>query len=230
MSNDIEAYTNDLCKNHIHKKIYFEKYFKGCKRILDIGCGRGNFIQFAPDKIEGCDNGLRMLKIAKERRFNVKFVNIRKRLPYPDNTFDAINLKEVIEHLTYPMEVIKECYRILKPKGKLVILTPDVSRLGVEAFYNALGHTSPFTKESVRSILVFNKFKEVNVVRWQPYVFGVNTLFGKGYLPMWIYNLFEKLILERFGKEVVGVGYKRGGTNGLESFVANCGREKKAKE
>jgi len=201
-------YPDDLCDNHIHKTIYFEKYFKGYEKILDLGCNRGNFIQFAPDKIEGCDNNEIALGVARKRGFNVKYVNIKEGLPYEDNTFDAINLKEVIEHVVCPQDLLVECRRILKADGKIVICTPDISRLGLEEFYNAVGHICPFTKDRLRKLLLICKFRDVKVVRWEPYVFGVNTLFRKWNFPFWIYNIFERYYLERFGKEVVGVGYK----------------------
>lgn len=43
-----------------------------------------------------------------------------------DNQFDLVILGEVIEHLYDPDNIIKECYRILKSKGALLITTPNL--------------------------------------------------------------------------------------------------------
>jgi len=51
-------------------------------------------------------------------------------LPYPfrDEQFSLIEADHILEHLTEPLRVIKECHRILKPGGKLIIRAPHFSR------------------------------------------------------------------------------------------------------
>ncbi len=51
------------------------------------------------------------------------------KFPYPfkDNTFDVIYLSHVLEHLEDPMRVVKELWRISKPKGKVIIKVPHWS-------------------------------------------------------------------------------------------------------
>ncbi|HRF97201.1 MAG TPA: methyltransferase domain-containing protein, partial [Aggregatilineales bacterium] len=46
-------------------------------------------------------------------------------LPYPDNTFDAVILSEVLEHLDDDVAGLKEAYRVLKPGGVVVITVPN---------------------------------------------------------------------------------------------------------
>lgn len=55
-------------------------------------------------------------------------------IPVDDNTFDIVILAEVIEHLENPIEVLNECYRVLKNDGKIIITIP---------FLNAL-HADPY--------------------------------------------------------------------------------------
>ena len=47
-----------------------------------------------------------------------------KRLPFRDSTFDIVIMNEVIEHLKRPKFVLKECFRVLVPKGKIIVTTP----------------------------------------------------------------------------------------------------------
>ena len=51
----------------------------------------------------------------------------RENMPYDDDTFDAVLLAEVFEHLSVdPLHALSEIRRILKPNGKLVLTTPNL--------------------------------------------------------------------------------------------------------
>ncbi|MBU3906866.1 MAG: class I SAM-dependent methyltransferase [Nanoarchaeota archaeon] len=52
------------------------------------------------------------------------------KIPYPfkDESFSLITADHVLEHLNNPFEIMKELYRILKPRGKLIIKVPHFSR------------------------------------------------------------------------------------------------------
>jgi predicted SAM-dependent methyltransferase len=58
-------------------------------------------------------------------------LNASKRLPFGDCTFDYIFTEHFIEHLKYRagLQLVQECYRILKPRGRLRISTPDLDFL-----------------------------------------------------------------------------------------------------
>ncbi|MBI2995142.1 MAG: sulfotransferase [Candidatus Melainabacteria bacterium] len=59
---------------------------------------------------------------------NIVFLDSTKKFPFKNNTFDYIFSEHHIEHLSYfeGLHMLKECYRILKPKGKIRIATPDL--------------------------------------------------------------------------------------------------------
>ncbi|MFH1523287.1 MAG: methyltransferase domain-containing protein [Patescibacteria group bacterium] len=48
--------------------------------------------------------------------------------PFPDNSFELIQVSHILEHLDKPFLVMKELHRILQPKGKLIIKVPHFSR------------------------------------------------------------------------------------------------------
>jgi len=66
--------------------------------------------------------------IPKEATY-VGGVDLNADLPFPDNSFDGINLKDVFEHLENPAHIVRECARILKPGGILVFSTPNMLNL-----------------------------------------------------------------------------------------------------
>lgn len=90
------------------------------KTALDVGCGKGRQSEFLKEK------GFRVISIDKEKKYkDCRLVDVNSGIPFADNTFDLIWASEVIEHLDSPVKAISEFFRVLKPKGKLIITTPN---------------------------------------------------------------------------------------------------------
>ena len=53
--------------------------------------------------------------------YEARNLNINPKLPYEDNTFDAVTCVVSIDYLIHPIEVLKEVRRVLKPGGKVII-------------------------------------------------------------------------------------------------------------
>src|SRR5437773_596443 len=112
---------------------------RGCKRILDAGCGNGRYSRVllreadADAFITGFDISQRML-IRARRRLNTPRVSHVSadltRLPYPDAFFDAIVCGWVLEHLPDPGPGLSELARILQPGGKLLLLVTEDTLTG----------------------------------------------------------------------------------------------------
>jgi len=62
---------------------------------------------------------------------------------FPSRHFDAITMNHVIEHVPDPIGTLKECCRVLKPGGKLVVVTPNIDSLGRHVFDVAWLHWDP---------------------------------------------------------------------------------------
>lgn len=134
--------------------------YKPNGRLLDIGCGNGDFLAFMSTlnwRAEGIDTDKKMIQICRGRGLQVEENTLEKQ-NYPDNTFDAITAKHVIEHVYDPVGFLSECLRILKPGGYLVLLTPNLQSLGHKLFTDSwLGleiprHITLFTLDSLRMI------------------------------------------------------------------------------
>lgn len=106
------------------------KVRKGMK-VLDVGCGTGNFsIKLAKMGCEviGIDISEEMLKVAKDKAkkegLNIKFYNMDVYdMKFEDNCFDGVISVTAFEFLKDPDKAIEEMFRVLKPKGYLLIGT-----------------------------------------------------------------------------------------------------------
>jgi ubiquinone/menaquinone biosynthesis C-methylase UbiE len=50
---------------------------------------------------------------------------------FADDTFDAVTMSHFIEHVRHPHAPLRECYRILKPGGRLVIVIANTYSVGI---------------------------------------------------------------------------------------------------
>jgi predicted SAM-dependent methyltransferase len=87
-------------------------------KLLNIGCG----LTFHPEWIN-----IDVVPSAPE----VQYCDITKKLPYPDNYFDACYSSHVLEHLTKEdaHRLLAECRRILKPQGIIRIVVPNLEAM-----------------------------------------------------------------------------------------------------
>jgi SAM-dependent methyltransferase len=112
---------------------------RGCKHILDAGCGNGRYTRFLlrhADKqatITAFDLSQRMLKRARRRlkspRVSLVAADL-SHLPYPDGWFDAIVCGWVLEHLPDPQPGLSELARVLRPHGKMLLLVTEDTLTG----------------------------------------------------------------------------------------------------
>jgi SAM-dependent methyltransferase len=78
-------------------------------------------------------------------------------IPFSDNTFDYVFIKSVIEHIANTDLFLSEICRVLKPGGKVIILTPDYQKQG-NFIYDDYTHIKPFTLGSLKMALLLNGF------------------------------------------------------------------------
>lgn len=124
------------------------------QKLIDIGCGRGDFL-FNFKKL-----GMKVYGIDKEKypsdllnEIDIKLGSIDSLSSmFEPNIFDYVFCKSVIEHIQDPGILLKEIYRILKPNGLLIIMTPDwISNIKI--FFDDYTHITPFTKTSLKDAL-----------------------------------------------------------------------------
>ena len=105
-------------------------------KVLDVGCGAGSWLLEMRGRgweVFGLDIDPKAVEAARSAGLSVQCGPVQRQ-GYPSEFFDAVTLNHVIEHVPDPFKTVKECLRILKPGGKLVIITPNGSGLSHRFF------------------------------------------------------------------------------------------------
>ena len=106
-------------------------------RLLDVGCGSGAFAALMQTRgwnVRGTDFDPQAAENARKRHAIDVDVGDLRDIAYDAGSFDAVTLRHVIEHVPQPEELVAECWRILKPGGHLVLVTPNSDSLGHRYF------------------------------------------------------------------------------------------------
>jgi SAM-dependent methyltransferase len=109
-------------------------------RLLDVGCGNGQFLaqmQKLGWEVMGVELDPEAVRIAEERFGLRVFQGTLEEARLPDGSFDTVTMNHVIEHVPNPIGLLAECRRILRPGGKLVVVTPNIESLGHRLFREA---------------------------------------------------------------------------------------------
>jgi SAM-dependent methyltransferase len=97
------------------------------RRALDLSCGDGATSRLlATQGFTVVATGFSAPRFSGNAILRVGGVDLNQRLPFKDQTFDAINLTEVIEHIENQPQLVREMARVLKEDGTVVISTPNV--------------------------------------------------------------------------------------------------------
>lgn len=98
-------------------------------KILDYGCGTGDFIGNLQNKkwsITGIEVDQERLACARKAYPHLKLYEMKvgQRLPFKTNTFDVVTLFHVLEHVDSEKEALSEIHRVLKKNGILYLASP----------------------------------------------------------------------------------------------------------
>jgi SAM-dependent methyltransferase len=104
----------------------------GKAKIIDLGCGNGDFTlqvkqKIGSEDIYGADVWNDDLMITKQRGIEVHEMDFNKKFDLPDKIFDVVVSNQVIEHLWYPIQFLENIHRILKNDGYAVVSTENLS-------------------------------------------------------------------------------------------------------
>jgi predicted SAM-dependent methyltransferase len=130
------------------------------KRILNCGAGQSTY---GTDRLDFIETPTTTL-----------VCDLEKGIPFPNETFDIVYSQSFLEHLTNVGFHLKECYRVLKKDGKIIIITDNAeckkhyitgTHTGAYSKNNGMDkHYSIYTKEHLKNHLLFAGFKKISLL------------------------------------------------------------------
>ncbi|MDD5415770.1 MAG: class I SAM-dependent methyltransferase [Candidatus Daviesbacteria bacterium] len=179
-------------RENLKKRVeFYGKAING--RVLDAGCGQGDFALHIATmanvrQVDGIDLSQTAIKKCIQRAKENRLSNKAKfktgsiiNLPFKDKTFDSIFAFEIVEHIVDTEKMFQELNRILKMGGFLGITTVDfnllkrivISLLYFETYFDpTTPHIRFFTKNTLRKILEKNGFKLIQY-KWDGSYFKI---------------------------------------------------------
>lgn len=185
-------------------------------KILEAGCGRGEFLlNFKKLGLDctGVDLSKEAKSFLKTHQIPVHLCNADKeKLPFKDNTFDVVYNKSFLEHLSNPDFFLKEALRVLKPGGIIICLVPDWES-NYKIYFDDYTHRTPFTKVSLLDIFRICDFSQINVyifrqlpIVWKYPILNYICAMISPFIPVRTKNKFLRWSRELM---LVGSAYKK---------------------
>lgn len=169
--------------------------------LLDVGSGTGAFLNemklagWAVSGVEA-DSGAR--SIAK-KLYEIDTLGNDKLFGFPLQSFDAITLWHVLEHVYDLHGYLKQFHRLMSSDGKLIVAVPNYTCTDAEIYgsywaaYDVPRHLYHFSPQSMETLMKANGFVITKI------------------LPMWYDSFYISMLSEK---------YKTGYTNLLSAFIS----------
>jgi SAM-dependent methyltransferase len=103
--------------------------WKPTGKFLDVGCATGFFIngirRHSNWEVYGTDYGESAVRYAREKLGLTVVQGDLADAAFPDAFFDYVHVNNVLEHVLNPIQLLKECRRIIKPDGVFFLSVPN---------------------------------------------------------------------------------------------------------
>jgi len=181
------------------------------KKLLDVGCGTGDFLKIAMDNkwmVSGIEPNENARAIANKKSNNSVF-DIKHLIKFESNSFDVITLWHVLEHLPKLESHIAIFESLLKPNGRLVIAVPNYNSYDASHYKNFWAafdvprHLWHFSQTSISRLVAM---KNMEVIKTAPMAFDA---------------YYVSLLSEK---------YKNGSMNLFKAFLVGCKSNWRAKQ
>lgn len=122
-------------------------------KVIDVGCGSGvlgeEIIKKFNCRVDGLEINPQAIKASKEKGLKIIESDLEQKWNQEENYYDFLFGTEIIEHVINTDNFVEESYRILKPGGKIILTTPNLT-----CWYNRIlflfGYQPFYTEVSIK--------------------------------------------------------------------------------
>jgi 2-polyprenyl-3-methyl-5-hydroxy-6-metoxy-1,4-benzoquinol methylase len=163
-------------------------------QLLDVGCGNGDFLDFAHRagwRVVGVELDSKAAETARSRGLDVRLGGVDV-LDTEKERFDGITLSHIIEHVHDPLEVLHTCHHLLKPGGWIWLETPNLEAQGHMRYGTSWRGLEPprhlilFTCASLTHALREAGFQSIQIQSYRPqckHLWGASEAIRQGRDP-----------------------------------------------
>jgi O-antigen chain-terminating methyltransferase len=152
-------------------------FFEGAADVLDVGCGRGEFLDLLRDRgiaARGIDLNDEMTALCRERGLDATTQDVLGYLlAQPDGSLGGLFAAQVVEHLEpdYLMRVLETAYHKLRPGSKIVLETinPACWFAFFSSYIRDITHVRPLHPDTLQYLLRASGFQKVTSRYSAPY-------------------------------------------------------------
>jgi SAM-dependent methyltransferase len=152
-------------------------FFEGATDVLDVGCGRGEFLRLLGESsigARGLDLNHEMVEVCRSKGFDAAEGDAVSYLrSIPDGSLGGLFAAQVIEHLQpdYLLAFLDVAYQKLRPGSTIILETinPRCWFAFFESYIRDITHVRPIHPDTLRYLLLASGFQDVDVRYREPY-------------------------------------------------------------
>lgn len=197
---------------NVRRRLEAKRLLRWCENlprdasIIDIGCGDGFHLELLKDfgekgwRLEGIDADERAAKVAETKGLKIHCGTLEN-LDLPRESYDLALLIMTIEHVADPVRLLRDARSILRPGGRLVIVTDNTDSLDFKLFknrhwggYHFPRHWNLFNPKTLRRLAEKTEMEveslrtQVSPVNW---VYSIRNRLADRQAPAWLVEQFS---------------------------------------
>ncbi|MFW5803932.1 MAG: class I SAM-dependent methyltransferase [bacterium] len=150
--------------------IIAKKYIKKNAKVLDVGCGKGYFLDYIKDitkNLSGIEYYEEAIKVNIKKGYNCYNIPIERFGLEHVNKFDVVTAFHVLEHIPNPNSFLNAAIHLLNENGILIIATPNSIQYTYDKYHplnNPPHHINLWNKNSLKKLDLFFNLESIKVV------------------------------------------------------------------